>query len=228
MRLAARIGDDLAVGVGELGELPGDDFVPRRLVVIDLLPAEELDVGLRDRLAGDGVGHEVIGLAGQRLLDDRRVVDPDDDEAGVAAGHLGLDQIGAGLLQRRGDGHAACRNGSRRGSTRHLPLGHLPAEILLLVLLDQPVADVADVDLLPVEIAAGFDLRNAFTSSSSFSTLISWAVNSTCRPLRKRYSTVAPRPAGWVWAGSKRPQLPTIWSSRCCQLWRRLPDSALG
>ena len=36
---------------------------------------------------------------------------------------------------------------------RHLPLGHLPAEVLLLVLLDQPIADVADVDLLPVEIA---------------------------------------------------------------------------
>ena len=152
MRLAARIGDHLAVGVGKLGELVGDDFVPRRIVVIDQPPAEELDVGLRDRLAGDGVGHEVIGLAGQRLLDDRRIVDPDDDEAGVAAGHFGPEQIRAGLLQRRGDGDAAVEV-VRARLERHLPLGHLRAEVLLLVLLDQPIADVADVDLLPVELA---------------------------------------------------------------------------
>ena len=53
-----------------------------------LLPAEELDVGLGDRLAGDGVGDEVEGLAVELLLDDDRVVDPDDDPADVAVRHL--------------------------------------------------------------------------------------------------------------------------------------------
>ena len=60
----------------------------------------------------------------------------------------------------------------------------------------------------------------AFTSSRSFSTLISWAVNSTWSPLRKRYSTVAPCPAGCVITGSKRPQLPSICFRRSFQPWK--------
>ena len=35
----------------------------------------------------------------------------------------------------------------------HPPLGHLRAEIRLLVLRDQPVSDVGDVELLPIELA---------------------------------------------------------------------------
>ena len=42
----------------------------------------------------------------------------------------------------------------------------------------------------------GSDLRYAFTSSSSRSTLIARASNLTFLPLRKRKSTVAPCPAG--------------------------------
>ena len=71
--MRGRVRRKLAVGVGELGELLGEHFVPRRLILIQLLEAEELDVRLRNRPAADGVGHEIKRAAIQGLLDDRRI-----------------------------------------------------------------------------------------------------------------------------------------------------------
>ena len=63
----------------------------------------------------------------------------------------------------------------------------------------------------------------SFTSARRRFTSISNASNSTWSPLRKRYPTVAPRPAGCVGEPSNWPQFPTIWSSR----WRRHPPPSL-
>ena len=149
--LLSRIGDDLTVGVGKLGKLLGKNFVSRRLIVILLLPAEELHVGFGHGLARHRVGHIVIRLAGKRLLDNRRVIDPNDDHRRVAVGHFGVYEIRTGLLQGRGNGHSLVEVFFAR-LQRQLPLGRLSAEILLLVLLDQTVADVGNVDFLPIEV----------------------------------------------------------------------------
>ncbi len=66
----------------------------------------------------------------------------------IFAGH----QVGAGLVQRRGDGDAVIDVVGPRLEVQ-VPGGDLVAEVLLLVLLDQAIADVADVDRVPVELA---------------------------------------------------------------------------
>ena len=197
----------------------------RRAVVIEPPPTEELDVCPGNRPAGDRVGPRSssflpdIGFSTMAVSSTQR-----DDEAGVSIDHLRAEQIGAGRGQRRRDRHATVEMALARVKL-HLPLGHLTAEILFLVPLDEPIAEVGDVGLLPIEISGiGFQYR-ALTSPNSFSTLISWATKSTWRPLRKRYSTDAPRPAGCARHGSKRPHALTIWSRRCCQDFRLLFDS---
>ena len=54
---------DLAVVVGLGAERLGLDAELVLAVDLHHAPAEELDVGLGDRLAGAGVGDEVVGLA---------------------------------------------------------------------------------------------------------------------------------------------------------------------
>ena len=60
--------------------------------------AEELDVGFRQRGAANGIGHVIKGAARERLFHDRRVFEPNDDLARIAAGHLRCEQIRAGFL----------------------------------------------------------------------------------------------------------------------------------
>ena len=120
----------------------GDPFLP---------VAEELHVGLRDRPAADGVGHEAVDLLVHRLADDGGVGDPDDDIAGVAALHLRADEVRAGALERRGDGDAPVEMALARLQLQ-LPRRRLLEDVLRLVLADEPRADVGDVHPVPVEL----------------------------------------------------------------------------
>ena len=95
---------ELAVVVGLERERLGLDAELVLAVHLHHAPAEQLDVGPRNGLAGPRIGDEVVGLVRERLLDDDRVVEPDHDPAGVAPLHPRGQQVGAGLLERRGDG----------------------------------------------------------------------------------------------------------------------------
>ena len=94
-----RIGGQLALSVGELGEVLDDDILPLAFLVKDMPPAEELDIGSLNRLASHRVGDVVPDAIVDRLLDDDGVVEPDDDPAHVAIAQPRLDQVGPGLLQ---------------------------------------------------------------------------------------------------------------------------------
>ena len=63
--LLVRAGDELAVLVGEVGKAGEDraELVGERLHLL-LAIAEKVELGLRDGMAGGGVGHVVVGLAG--------------------------------------------------------------------------------------------------------------------------------------------------------------------
>ena len=104
--------DDLSVGIGVFGELGGRDVGLTQLnglvpvEVFDVI-TEELDIGLGDGFAGDGVGDEVIGAVAEGFIDDDRVIEPGDDAAGVAVFHFGLDEVGAGIGEGRFDIDAA-------------------------------------------------------------------------------------------------------------------------
>ena len=89
LRLLIRAEQQLAVGVRELGEVARDDL-PLRLARNDLLllPAEQLDVGLRDRLTAHRVGNEMERLPFELFLHDDRVGHPQNDAAAVAVRHL--------------------------------------------------------------------------------------------------------------------------------------------
>jgi hypothetical protein len=118
-----------------------------------LLPiAEELDVALGHRFAGDRIGHVVERLVLQRLLDDRRVGEPHDDAMRVAALHRGGHEIGARLLQRCGDRDTAVEV-VLAGLQIELPLRRLGCEVLILSFRDQAVAKVLDVELLPLQLS---------------------------------------------------------------------------
>ena len=69
------------------------------------------------------------------------------------------------------------------------------------------------ISLFCQSICFGPDAMYSLTSFRSLSKRTSCASKWTRRPLRKRKSTVAPRPAGWVISGSNCPQAPRIWSS---------------
>ena len=76
------------------------------------------------------------------------------------------EQIAPGLCQRRVDGAAiidVVGPGLRGLSPRRRP----GAEVCVLVALDQPVADVADVDGVPVELTA-WPFRYALTSARAW------------------------------------------------------------
>ncbi len=88
----------------------------------------------------------------KRFFDDRRVVEPDDDSARVAVGHFGDEQIGAGLLQRRGDGDPAIKVIGPRLQLQ-IPRGDLFAQVLIFVAFDDPPADVRDIEFLIVGLA---------------------------------------------------------------------------
>ena len=61
------------------------------------------------------------------------------------------DEVGAGFLQRRGDGDALVEMLVARLEVE-LPAGDFFADVLLLLFLDEPIADVGDVHLLPIEL----------------------------------------------------------------------------
>src|SRR5208283_3470979 len=85
------------------------------------------------------------------LPDDDGVVEPGDDVAGIAPLHSRPDEVSAGLLQRRAYGDLAVVM-VRGGLKIEIPAGDEPPEILFLVLRDNARANVADIDLLPVEL----------------------------------------------------------------------------
>ena len=181
-----------------------------------LAVAEELEIGPRDRLAADRVGDEVPGLSFQRLLGDRRVGDPEDDLAHVAIRHASGQQIRAGLFQRGGDRDPAVKMRWPRLEIER-PGGDLRADVLLLVFRNQAIAQVGDVHLLPVELLRiRFEIRlhvgEQFIDPDGVSVEIDPAA------VAEAVFDRGPAPAGWVAIGSKRPQLPTIWSSCCWPL----------
>jgi hypothetical protein len=70
---------------------------------------------------------------------------------GIAVVHLGGHQVGAGLLQRRRHGDVAVEVVLARLQVER-PLGGLGADVLLLALGDEAVAEVFDVHLLPLQL----------------------------------------------------------------------------
>ena len=64
-----------------------NSFLP---ATCDAAPAEEIDAGTRNRLAGAGVGDKVIDFAIERFFHDDRIVEPDHDAADVATFHLAV------------------------------------------------------------------------------------------------------------------------------------------
>ncbi len=150
MRQAVVAGQRLPIDARELGEVLRVD---REAVAVDVpLPvAEELEVGFGNRRAGDCVGQEVQGFVRQRLLHERRVAHPEHDVALVASLELSGQQIGAGLLQRRRHRNAAVEVVWPRLEIER-PLRHHAADVVALVFHHQPIADVVDAQLLPVEL----------------------------------------------------------------------------
>ena len=129
---------------------------------MDTTISEKLDVGFVDRAAVVGVGDVVHGFARERLLGNGRIVDPDDDLIHIAAVDFCGQQIGARFLQRGGNGNAAVEMVFTRLESE-LPLGSLLANIFRLVLVNQAMADVLDVQFIPVETCwirfeIGFDI----------------------------------------------------------------------
>ena len=104
-----------------------------------------------DALAGPRVGDEVVGLFLERFLQNHRVVEPDDDAAHVASLHRGGEEIGAGLLKGRGDGDSPVEMAGARLEVQ-VPAGDRASDVLFLIHHHQPGADVADIELLPVEL----------------------------------------------------------------------------
>ena len=114
-------------------------------------PAEKVHAGPGNGLAGPCIRDEVVGLAFERFLEDHRVIEPDHDAARVSALDLRGEQIRAGLLKGRGDGDPAIEMAGTRFEIE-VPAGDRPPEVLLLIHCNETRADVADIDLLPVEL----------------------------------------------------------------------------
>ena len=122
-------------------------------------PAEELDVGLGDRLAGIRVGDVVPRLLVQGFLDDGGVGDPHDDARQVSSRHFGCHEVGSCLLKRSGDRDAFVEVFGTRFDLE-VPCGDLFVDVLLVIALHQAVSDIADLRLLPVSILRiGLDVR---------------------------------------------------------------------
>ena len=95
-------------------------------------------------LAGARIGDEIVGLVCERLLDDDRVVEPDHDPAGVSPFHPRREQVGAGLLKRRGDGDPPVEMARQRLEVQ-VPLGDGTPQVLSLIQRDQAGTDVVDI-----------------------------------------------------------------------------------
>ena len=117
-----------------------------------LAVAEELQFDARHRLAGHRVGYEEICLVVELLLDDDRIVYPDDDLAHVAVRHLRRQQVGTGLLQRSRHGDALVEMHRTRLDVQ-LPGGDLLADVFLLVLVHQSITDPTHIRLLTIQLA---------------------------------------------------------------------------
>ena len=142
----------LSVLVGELGEV-GDDSLKHVLVWdnLNLLPAEEFDVGFRDRQPGRGIRHIIERLAVQLFFDNHRVGHPQDDAAHVSAGQLCGHQVCARFLERRGHRDAVVDMFGARLQIE-VPGGDPGAHILQFVLLHEPLPDVGDIRLVPIKL----------------------------------------------------------------------------
>ena len=84
----ARIGDRESIGTGQFGKVRRGDL---KAVVAQapLLEAKKLKIDFGYWLTAGRIGDEVERLAAKLLLHNRRVGDPEDDLANVAAGHCG-------------------------------------------------------------------------------------------------------------------------------------------
>ena len=142
------VGRHLAVVVGQLGEVRGGNLVLPSDAALPI--AEELHVGPGNRLAGDRVRDEVPRLAVELLLDDDRIADPDDDSADIALVHFRRQQIRPGLLQRRRDGDPLVEVLAVRFELE-IPAGDDVAQVLRLIVLNQLIADVADLHAIVIE-----------------------------------------------------------------------------
>ena len=114
--------------------------------------AEKVDAHPCKRPAADGIGHKVKHPVFKRLLDNRRVTDPDNNAGDITLLHPGFHQIRAGCFQgiRKCDRHAAIPV-PLVGVQIQLPGSHLLADIFGLVFMDDAPADVGDIDFLPVQ-----------------------------------------------------------------------------
>ena len=135
-RQSCGVDDRLSLGVGEFGRFFCRD-IPPRAVSADalLLPTEEVQLGLRDRGAGFGVGDEVEGGIGERLADDDRVIEPQNEIRRIAVAHLRFDQIGARLFEWNVDGDPLVEMIGPRIELQ-VPPRRLFAEVFPLVLVD--------------------------------------------------------------------------------------------
>ena len=145
---------DLPVGVGELGDVhrvdrPTDPL--DRDIVVSQTIAEQFDVRFGNRLACYGVSHIEPLLAVERFLGDHRVGEPDDDAARVAVGQFGDHEVSPGLREGRRHRDAAIKM-LRARIQGQLPLRDLGPDILLLVVGNDAVADLVEVELLPIDL----------------------------------------------------------------------------
>ena len=141
----------LAIGSGLVLERFGLDAELVLARHLQAAPAEKVDIGPGNALAGSRVGYEVIGAAFEWLFQDDRVVEPDDDAAGVASLHLCGEQVSAGFLKRRADGDSPVEMVGPRVQVQ-VPSRDRATHVLFLVLGNEARADFADLDFLPVEL----------------------------------------------------------------------------
>ena len=85
-------------------------------------------------------------------MHDCGVRDPKNDAGGVSAVHAGGDQICAGRFDRHINFHPPIEVFGERLQI-HVPLRRLLDEVLLLVLLNEAIAEIVDIDRLPVELS---------------------------------------------------------------------------
>ena len=142
----------LAIRVRELREVRRVHRVTVGVSHLALPVAEKLHVRLGDRLARGRVRHITVGLAGQGLFHDHRVAQPDHDLARVSILHPSRHQVCTCLLQRRRDRDPLVKMRLARLQLQ-IPLRRLLVlQVLLLVLLHQPITQIPNVQLLPVKL----------------------------------------------------------------------------
>ena len=149
----SRRGNALPLGVRRGHEMFGENVVAPLLALVRVGPfpavAEEIKSHAGQGGAGGGVGQKEVGAPIQRFAHDDRVIDPDHDLADVAVLHAGGQKVGARLLQRRLDRDAPVKM-HRARLQGQIPAGDLGPDVLGLVFVDQPVADVANIDPVPL------------------------------------------------------------------------------